>query len=258
VHDGNGSTMTDSRRTRQIHRWPARALVVLVAVWLPAARSTATEREEARLKACAEVLSEVLRVPEGIPAELVDRAECVIIVPSARRFALGIGASYGRGAMVCRSGRDFTGPWGPPAMYRLEGGNIGLQIGGQAADFVLLVMNPKGVESLLRSRVKLGADLAAVAGPKGRVVLAATDASMRAEILSYSRSRGLFAGVALEGSTLRQDRGANRSLYGRPLTAREIVLDGKVEVPAAGRDLVDLLRTHSPANRSDPASLSRR
>lgn len=222
---------------------------------LAVASPWAAQREAERLKACAEVLAEVLRIPEGLPAELLDRAECVVVVPSVRRFALGVGGSYGRGAMVCRKGSTFTGPWGPPAMYRLEGANIGLQIGGQAADIVLLVMNPKGVDSLLGSRVKLGADAAVVAGPKGRLAAAATDAFMRAELLSYSRSRGLFAGISLEGSTLRQDADANEKLYGRRVSAREIVRDGKVDLPAAARVLVNVLQTQSPVNRSDPVSL---
>lgn len=235
---------------------PRPTAALALAIPLLAGTLGAADREVERLHACAEVLSEILRVPEGLPADLLDRAECVIVVPSVRRFALGVGGSYGRGAMVCRSGPRFTGPWGPPAMYRLEGGNIGLQIGGQAADIVLLVMNPKGVASLVNSRVKLGVDAAAVAGPKGRVALAATDAAMRAEILGYSRARGLFVGVSLEGSTVRQDAGANERLYGRKVTAREIVVDGKMAIPAAARGLVDLLQRHSPTNRSDPASLA--
>ncbi len=235
-----------------------RFVSIVVAVVVASSLAMAAEPEAARLKACADVLSEILRLPEGIPRDLLDRAECVIVVPSVRRVALGIGASYGRGAMVCRSGRNFTGAWGPPAMYRLEGGNIGLQIGGQAADVVLLVMNPKGIQSLVNSRVKLGVHASAVGGPKGRVALAATDAYMRAEILSYSRSRGLFVGVSLEGSTLRPDDGANARLYGRKLTAAEILFEGNVPVPAAARGLVDLLQRHSPTNRSDPASLGAR
>ena len=168
-----------------------------------------------------------------------------------KKFAIGFGGSYGRGAMVCRTGEKFTRPWGPPAMYRLEGGNIGFQLGGQATDFLLLVMNPKGVNSLLGSKVKLGADAAAVAGPKGRAAMAATDAYMRAEILSYSRARGLFAGVSLEGSTLRPDNKANNKIYGRKLSAREIVLEAGVAVPAAARGLVDLLQKASPRNLSE-------
>ena len=164
----------------------------------------AAGKAEQRLANCATVLEEILNIPDGIPTDLLDKAECVVVFPSVKKFAIGIGGSYGRGAMVCRSGKNFTGPWGAPAMFRLEGGNIGFQLGGQATDFVLLVVNPKGANSILKSKVKLGADAAVAAGPKGRAAMAGTDAYMRAEILSYSRSRGLFAGISLEGSTLRQ------------------------------------------------------
>ncbi|OFV91590.1 MAG: hypothetical protein A3G76_07900 [Acidobacteria bacterium RIFCSPLOWO2_12_FULL_65_11] len=210
----------------------------------------AGDEEQERLANGAAVLEEILKIPDAIPQELIDKAECVVVFPSVKKFALGIGGSYGRGAMVCRAGNNFTGAWGPPAMYRLEGANIGFQLGGQATDFLLLVMNPKGAESLLRSKVKLGADAAAVAGPKGRAAAAATDAYMRAEILSYSRSRGLFAGVSLEGSTLRQDDNANEEVYGRKITAREIVMDRKVAVPAGGGRLVGILQKASPQNLS--------
>jgi SH3 domain-containing YSC84-like protein 1 len=206
--------------------------------------------ERARLMESAQVAQEVLDMPEGIPQDLLDKAECVVVVPSVKKFALGFGGSYGRGALVCRGGDDFTGPWGPPSMVRIEGGSFGLQIGGSATDFILLIMNPRGVESLLTSRVKLGADAKVAAGPKGRTAEAATDALMTAEILSYSRSRGLFAGVSLEGSTLREDRGANRDLYGRRITAREIVLEEKVQAPDAAKGLIRILQERSPVNRS--------
>src|SRR5919204_2957147 len=190
------------------------------------AREAATHEGE-RLRASGQVLKEILDIPDDIPKPLLDRAECVIVIPSVKKFAIGIGGSFGRGAMSCRTGKNFTGGWSAPALYALEGANIGLQLGGQATDFVLLVMNPKGAESLMKSKVKLGADAAAAAGPKGRDATAATDVLMRAEILSYSRSRGLFAGVSLDGSTLRQDNSANRKLYGQKVTAREIVREGK-------------------------------
>jgi lipid-binding SYLF domain-containing protein len=213
------------------------------------------EKEQDRVKESGEVLKEILNIPDDIPKDLLDKAECVIVLPSVKKVAIGIGGSYGRGAMTCRTGQHFTGRWSAPAMYALEGGNIGFQLGGQATDFVLLVMNPKGAESLMRSKVKLGADASAAAGPKGRTAAADTDAFMRAEILTYSRSRGLFAGISLEGSTLRQDGSANQKLYGRKLTAKEIVRQGRVGVPASGRELVGLLNQHSPRNRSEPKSL---
>jgi SH3 domain-containing YSC84-like protein 1 len=206
--------------------------------------------EHSRLRNSTAVLRAIFGMPDSIPAELLDRAECVIVFPSVKKVAIGIGGSYGRGAMLCRTGEAFDGPWGPPAMAALEGGSIGLQLGGQATDFVLLVMNPGGAASVLESRVKLGADASAAAGPKGRTAGAATDIVMRAEILTYSRARGLFAGVSLEGSTLRADSGANDSLYGRRLGPREIVRGGAVAVPAAAQPLVELLNRRSPVNRS--------
>ncbi len=211
-----------------------------------------------RLARCATVVEEILNVPDGLPRKILDKAECVVVIPSMKKFALGIGGSYGRGAMTCRRGENFTGSWGSPAMVRLEGGNIGFQLGGQATDFFLLVMNPKGAESMLKSKVKLGADAAAVAGPKGRTAEAATDAYMHAEILSYSRSRGLFAGVSVEGSTLRQDWKANRKLYGREIPARQVLLGSGVTVPEAGRRLVSLLQKASPRNRSEQLRAGRR
>lgn len=227
-----------------------RLLVCTVSLLL-ALPAAAGEKENERLQNAAEVLGEILNIPEGIPQELLDKAECVVVIPSVKKAALGIGGSYGRGATLCRSGEEFEGAWTPPAMFRLEGGNIGFQIGGQATDYVMLVMNQKGVNSLLRSKVKLGADASAVAGPKGRAAMAATDAFMRAEILSYSRSRGLFAGVSLEGSTLRQDSGANQAVYGHKVSARRVLREGAVSVPRAGRRLVSLLNEHSPRNRSE-------
>lgn len=223
-----------------------------LAFWLSFSAILANDQDvEDRLADASEVLKEVLGVPEGLPEYLLDRAECVVVIPAVKRFAIGIGGSYGRGAMVCRSGARFDGPWGPPAMFRLEGGSIGFQLGGSETDYVLLVMNEKGVRSLLGSKVKLGADASVAAGPKGRSAEAATDAFMRAEILTYSRSRGLFAGISLEGSTLRQDNGPNRSLYGKRLSARDIIEEGRASVPEAARELVDLLQRTSPENKSD-------
>src|SRR5438105_6896247 len=213
------------------------------------------EKESDRVKQAGQVLKEIVNIPDNIPKDLFDRAECVIVLPSVKKFAIGLGGSYGRGVMSCRTGQHFTGPWSAPAMYALEGGNIGFQLGGQATDFVLLVMNPRGAESLMGSKVKLGADAAAAAGPKGRSAEGATDIVMRAEILSYSRSRGLFAGISLEGSTLRPDNRANEKLYGKKLSVKEIIRQGKVRTPAAGQELISLLNKHSPKNLSDPKSL---
>ena len=220
-----------------------------------AAFAATDEREEDRVKEAGTVLKEILNIPDDIPHDLLDKAECVIILPSVKKGAFGIGGSYGRGVMVCRSGAHYQGRWGAPALYALEGVSIGFQLGGQATDFVLLVMNPKGAESLLYSKVKLGADASAAAGPKGRTAEGATDIVMNAEILSYSRNKGLFAGVSLEGSTLRSDGGANENLYHRKLSAKEIIRQGKVGVPACARELDSLLNSKSPVNRSEPKSL---
>jgi len=213
------------------------------------------EREEDRVKDAGDVLKEVLNIPDDIPQDLLDKAECVVVLPSVKKGAFGIGGSYGRGVMVCRSGEHYKGKWGAPALYALEGISIGFQLGGQATDFVLLVMNPKGAESLLYSKVKLGADASAAAGPKGRTAEGATDIVMQAEILSYSRNKGLFAGVSLEGSTLRSDGSANEKLYKSKLTAKEIIRGGKVGIPACAQQLVSLLDKKSPVNKSDPKSL---
>ncbi len=232
-----------------------RALILLAVVSLLPLAALAQEKEKDRLEDAGRVFQEILDVPDNIPKDLIDRAECVIVLPSVKKFAIGIGGSFGRGAMTCRTGQNYTGPWSAPAMYALEGANIGVQLGGNSTDFVLLVMNPRGANSLLGSKVKLGADAAAAAGPKGRTATAATDVVMRAEVLSYSRSRGLFAGVSLEGSTLRSDGGANENLYGRKLTARQIIREHAVGVPGAGQHLVSLLNKRSPRNLSDPKSL---
>ncbi len=213
------------------------------------------EKEEDRVKNAGVVLKEILDIPDDIPQDLLDKAECLIILPSVKKGAFGIGGSYGRGVMICRGGEHYTGPWGPPAMYALEGINIGFQLGGQATDFVLLVMNPKGARSLLSSKVKLGANASAAAGPKGRSAEGATDVVMNAEILSYSRSKGLFAGISLEGSTLRSDGSANEKLYGQKLSAQEIIRENKVKTPASAQELVALLNKKSPKNLSDPKSL---
>jgi lipid-binding SYLF domain-containing protein len=212
-------------------------------------RAQPPHKEADRLQNSTTALKEILGIPDNIPKDLLDKAECVIVFPSVKKVAVGVGGSYGRGVMLCRGGNAFDGPWGPPAMMALEGGSVGLQLGGQAIDYVLLVMNDRGAESVLSSKVKLGADASAAAGPKGRAADASTDATMRAEILSYSRARGLFAGVSLEGSTLRPDSDANEVVYGRKVDAKEIVR-GTVAVPQGAQPLVDLLNARSPKNLS--------
>ena len=211
----------------------------------------AQKDENNRIRNAGKVMVEILNVPDDIPADILDKAECVIVLPSVIKFAIGFGGSYGRGVMTCRSGKDFSGRWSAPAMMALEGGSFGLQLGGQATDFVLLVMNRRGADSILTSQVKLGGDVAAAAGPKGRSAAASTDVTMRAEILSYSRARGLFAGISLEGSTLRPDGDGNGRLYGQGITAKDIVINSAIRPPASARLLVSTLNKRSPQNRSD-------
>jgi lipid-binding SYLF domain-containing protein len=228
--------------------------LLLACAFLPPAFAD-NQKEQERVKDSGDVLKEILNIPDDIPQDLLDKAECLVILPSVKKGAFGIGGSFGRGVMICRSGQHYTGLWGPPAMYALEGVNIGFQLGGEATDFILLVMNPKGAHSLLSSKVKLGANASAAAGPKGRSGEAATDVVMNAEILSYSRAKGLFAGISLEGSTLRSDGGANEKLYGQKLSAKDIIGLGKVRTPACAQELVGLLDKKSPKNHSDPKSL---
>ncbi|HEY2432672.1 MAG TPA: lipid-binding SYLF domain-containing protein [Vicinamibacterales bacterium] len=209
-------------------------------------------KEEDRLRACATVVKEILNIPDNIPKDLLDKSECVVVFPGVKKLAIGVGGSYGRGAMTCRTGADFDGPWSAPTLMALEGGSIGLQLGGQETDFVILVMNKRGATSVLSSKVKLGADASAAAGPKGRTAAAATDVVMRAEMLSYSRARGLFAGISLEGSTLRPDNDGNALVYGSKIAAKDIV-HGTVAVPSAAKGMVDVLDTRSPRNAAKAA-----
>ena len=225
------------------------SLMAMVALFCSAAY--AQKDENNRIRNAGKVMVEILNVPDDIPADLLNKAECVIVLPSVMKAAFIVGGSYGRGVMSCRSGPDFSGHWSAPAMMALEGASVGFQIGGQATDFVLLVMNKRGADSILTSQVKLGGDVAAAAGPKGRNAAASTDVTMRAEILSYSRSRGLFAGISLEGSTLRPDNDGNERLYGKGVTAKDIVINSAIHAPASARLLVSTLNKKSPRNRSD-------
>ena len=212
----------------------------------PLATASDVDKARDRILNADDVLGESLNVPEGIPHDLLDKARCVVVMPSVLKAAFVLGASYGRGTMVCRTGKDFSGSWGLPAMYALEGGSIGFQIGGQATDFIFLVMNERGVKSLLHSKVKLGADVSASAGPVGRTATADTDAYLRSEILSYSRSRGIFAGISLAGSTLRPDNDANREVYGRRTSASEIIEGAELTAPVAAQGLIARLQEASP------------
>jgi SH3 domain-containing YSC84-like protein 1 len=226
----------------------AASVLVATATFAKSAEESAKD-ENNRLRSAGTVLQEILDVPEDIPQDMLDKARCVVVLPSVLKAAFVIGGSYGRGTMVCRTGKDFSGPWGAPAMYALEGGSVGFQIGGQATDFVILVINGRGVDSLLHSKVKLGADASVAAGPLGRTASAETDAYLRAEMLSYSRSRGVFAGVSLEGTTLRPDDDANRRLYGRDFSAAVIIAEGRATAPESARALVDRLQKASPRLR---------
>jgi lipid-binding SYLF domain-containing protein len=221
------------------------ACVLLMNIAFAKPADESAKDENNRLRGAGTVLQEILGISENIPQDLLDKARCVVVLPSVLKAAFVVGGSYGRGAMVCRTGKDFTGPWGAPAMYALEGGSVGFQIGGQATDFVILVMNSRGVDSLLHSKVKLGADASIAAGPLGRTASAETDAYLRAEMLSYSRSRGVFAGVSLEGTTLRPDDDANRRLYGRDSSAAVIIAEGRTTAPESARTLVDTLQKAS-------------
>src|ERR1700753_3144394 len=220
----------------------------VLAAGLPLSAAQDAKKEADRLQNCGTVLKEILDIPDDIPQDLLDKSECVIVYPSVIKAAFVVGGSYGRGAMTCRTGEHYTGPWSAPTMMALEGGSVGFQIGGQATDFVLLVMSGRGAHSILSSKVKLGADASVAAGPKGRTAAAATDVTLRAEVLSYSRSRGLFAGISLEGSTVRPDNDANEPRYGKKVEAESIVFKGAVAVHPPAQRLVSYLNQKSPKN----------
>jgi lipid-binding SYLF domain-containing protein len=222
-------------------------MVGLTLCLLFAISAFAQQKEQDRLKESYSVLKAVIGMPDkGIPRDLLNKAECVVVFPSVKKAAFVVGASYGRGVMTCRSGAGFRGPWSAPAFFAIEGGSFGLQIGGQATDFVLLIMNEKGANSVMTSKVKLGGDASVAAGPVGRTTSAETDIVMNAEILSWSRNKGIFAGISLTGSTLRSDDDANKNLYGKDLNAKQIILQGEVKTPPSGKQLVSLLNKMSP------------
>jgi SH3 domain-containing YSC84-like protein 1 len=230
----------------QMKKWTIAMAGVLAFSTLAVAKPASEKDERERVANAGRVVKEILDVPDNIPQDVLDKARCVVVLPSVVKAAFVVGGSYGRGVMVCRRGHDYAGPWGAPVMMALEGGSVGFQIGGEATDFVILVMNDRGMSSMLHSKVKLGGDASIAAGPKGRTASAESDVTLRAEMLSYSRSRGAFAGVSLEGSTLRPDGGANEKLYGKGVTAAEIVEEGKREGPEEGRLLVSRLQQASP------------
>jgi lipid-binding SYLF domain-containing protein len=208
------------------------------------------ETEADRIENAGKVMQEILNAPDSIPQSVLDKADCIAILPSVVKFAIGFGGSYGRGVMTCRGGSDLKGPWGAPTMMALGGASAGLQLGGSATDFVLLLMSPRSAQSMLKSKVKLGGDVSAAAGPVGRTASAESDVTLRAEILSYSRARGLFGGISLSGSTLRADNGANKNLYGKEISAQEIVFKGSVPPPESAKALLETLQKTSPVNKS--------
>lgn len=208
------------------------------------------DKEQDRVDNAGKVMTEILNIPDGLPLAVLGRADCVVILPSVLKFAIGVGGSYGRGVMTCRTGKEFTEGWGAPTMMALEGGSVGLQLGGQATDFVLLLMSPRSARSVLSSKVKIGGDASAAAGPVGRSTSAETDVTLRAEILSYSRARGLFAGISLAGSTLRADNRANKNLYGKDMSAQDIVLNNAIPPPPSAKQLLAVLNEKSPKNTS--------
>jgi len=218
-------------------------VVLLALIALPA---FGQKKEQKRVENAGKVMREVLNVPDDIPQDVIDGVDCIVVLPFVVKFAIGIGGSYGRGVMTCRGGEDFQGPWGAPTMMALEGGSFGWQLGGQATDFVLLLLTPRSADNILTSKVKLGGDASAAAGPVGRNFSAETDITLRAEILSYSRARGLFAGVSLVGSTLRPDNNANENLYGKKVSAKDIVFKGAVAVPPSANLLLATLNKKSP------------
>ena len=226
------------------------SIFLAIAVFLVSSANADDKKEKERLENAGQVITEIMNIPDNIPQGLLDKARCVVVLPSVVKGAFIVGANYGRGVMICRGGANFDGPWGAPTMMALEGASFGFQLGGQATDFVLLLMNDRSAKGVLTSKVKLGADASAAAGPKGRDTSAETDATMRAEILSYSRARGVFAGVSLEGSTLRPDGGANKNLYGKEISAQDIVLNGAVPAPASAKELLATLNAKSPKSKS--------
>jgi len=227
------------------NKWTSVGLLAVLA--LP---TYAQKKEEERVENAGKVMEEILKAPDSIPQSVLDKADCVAVLPSVKKFALGLGGSYGRGVMTCRGGKDFKGKWGAPTMMALEGASFGLQLGGEATDFVLLLMSSRSASGILASKVKLGGDASAAAGPVGRTASAETDVTMQAEVLTYSRARGLFGGVSLEGSTLRPDNDANKDLYGKKVGAKEIVMEGAVKSPPCAATLISTLDKASPVNKS--------
>jgi lipid-binding SYLF domain-containing protein len=230
-------------------KWMGSFVTAVLLVLPMQAKAADKDADEARVKESGDVLKELLNGPNGIPLNLLNKAECVIVLPSVKKAGFLVGGSYGRGVMSCRSGQNFDGAWSSPVMMQSSGGSFGLQAGGQATDFVILVMNDKGARAVLHGKAKLGADASVAAGPVGRDAEASTNAGMSAEMLSYSRAHGVFGGVSLSGTSLGPDSGANEKLYGKKVTGDEIFA-GSVKAPASAETLLSTLQEKSPANAS--------
>jgi SH3 domain-containing YSC84-like protein 1 len=206
----------------------------------------AQKKEDQRLANSATVMKEILQGDKGLPANVLNQAICVLVFPSVKKVAIGVGGSYGRGVLVCRQGANMSGAWGAPVMYALDQGSLGIQLGSTATDFVLVVMHNKGVDAILSGKTKLGADAAAAAGPTGAQATGYNAANMSSsDVLTYSRSKGLFAGVSLEGASMSADDDANKKLYGQEVGAKEIVTGAQQVVPTA-KPLVSMLDSASP------------
>jgi SH3 domain-containing YSC84-like protein 1 len=208
----------------------------------------AQKKEDERLSNSVSVLMETLQGDKGLPTTILNQAMCVLVFPSVKKFAVGVGGSYGRGVLVCRKGDTMDGNWGAPAMYALDQESLGVQLGSTATDFVLVVMHNKGVDAILNGKTKLGANAAAAAGPTGAQATGYNATAMSSDVLTYSRSKGLFAGVSIQGASIETDNEANKKLYGKEMGAKEIVT-GNQEVVAAAEPLVSLLNTTSPGRK---------
>src|SRR5580704_7282040 len=240
---GAARNLSHSKRKKLMKK----RLVTLALCLAVAVPVFAQGKEDTRLANSADVLKQIMG-DKGLPTNVLDQADCVLIFPSVKKVAIGIGGSYGRGALVCRQGADKNGKWGAPAMYKLDQGSIGVQLGSTATDFVLVIMNNKGAEQILNGKTKLGANAAAAAGPTGAAAQGYNAESMKVDVLTYSRSKGLFAGVSLEGASMDSDEDANKALYGKAISASAIV-DGGASVPSAAQPLVGFLDSTSPAKK---------
>jgi lipid-binding SYLF domain-containing protein len=223
-------------------------LVTLALCLAVASPLFAQKKQDERLANSATAMQVILSGDSGLPKNILDHADCVVIFPSVKKVAIGIGGSYGRGVLVCRNGAKMDGSWGAPAMYKLDQGSIGVQLGSTATDFVLVVMNQRGAEQILNGKTKLGANAAAAAGPTGAAANGYNADAMKVDVLTYSRTKGLFAGVSLEGASMDSDDDANKAVYGKAISAHDIIAGGE-KAPASADSLINLLNKTSPARQ---------